>query len=200
MHRRRFLSLCGVSASITAAGCVQPPMNGESPTTEIPVSIVTTTAQPDVPFEYDAEMIESVANDERPARLRITITNSSDEVIALGEERDVQFHHVSSIERSLYLHPAGGETWDGPVDPGCWQMTEYVPIPEYYGVVTVESGEVLQAESYVYGHPELPDEVCLPEGEHHLDTSGVVGSDETAVLEGTSVTEFKWGVTLRVGE
>lgn len=194
MQRRRYLALGGGVA--LTAGCLADPGTPQETT----VGILSRDPQPDIPAEYDAEMLTSRATDEQPPRFRVSITNQTDGSLFLGEERDVQFHHAHSDDMELYLYPAEEETWDGPVEPGCWRMTEYVAVPEYYGVIEIEAGETRQAESYVYGHPSLPDGVCLPEGEHRLSIEGVTGEQEDDVLGAPDPAEFEWGVTLRISE
>ena len=117
----------------------------------------------------------------------------------MGEEWDILFHHVTSGDDVLYLHPASEETWDGPVEPGCWRLTEYVAIPEYYGTIPLQAGETMQADAYVYGHPDLPEDSCLPEGDYQLRTNGIAGDDEESISGGTGGTEFDWSFTLQVG-
>lgn len=73
--------------------------------------------------------------------------------MAPGAERAVQFHHVSSLDAAVYLHPPRDETWTGPVEPGCWRLTEPVADPEDYGTIEIGAGETRGAESLVYGHP-----------------------------------------------
>lgn len=200
MHRRRLL-VAGTGVPLSLSGCLGYTGGDGGATPEgVPVSVTSRAEQPDVPVEYDVELVAPVATADRPARLRVTLTNPTDEGVALGEERAVQFHHVSSDGDELYLHPAGEGPWEGPVEPGCWQLTERVAVPEYYGVVPLDAGESVRGESYVYGHPELPADTCLPAGEHPVRTTGVAGADEEALDEGTHRTEFEWGFTLRIGE
>lgn len=201
MDRRQFLTVSGANLSILLSGCTQSPGNGDgTPSSDVPVRITGRADQPAAPVDYGVEMVTSVATPDRPARLRVSVTNPSDRPVVLGEERAVQFHHVTSLDDALYLHPAGEETWDGPVNPGCWQLTEYVAVPEYYGTIPLDAGETTQADAYVYGHPDLPASTCLPEGDHHLRTSGMVGNTEEAVVDDTDATEFTWEFTVRIGE
>jgi hypothetical protein len=130
----------------------------------------------------------------------VEITNPTDSTVAMGEERTVQFHHVSSTDVELYLHPAGDETSPGPVEAGCWRMTEPVAVLQYYGIIEIAPGETRRAESLVYGHPNLPEGECLPPGDHRVEIEGVTGEDTEAVLDADEQTEFSWAFTLRVGE
>jgi hypothetical protein len=115
-------------------------------------------------------------------------------------DRADQFHHVASTNDQLYLHPPGDEARTGPVEPGCWRLTEPVAIPEYYGIIEVEAGETRRAESLVYGHPGLPEGECLPAGEHRITARGVAGDDPDAIGNEERTTEFSWGFTLAVEE
>ncbi len=178
-------------------GCVRPPGAGNG-SSDVTVSVAARAEQPDAPVEYAVETVASRPTEEQPARLRVTVTNRSDEPVVMGEERAVQFHHVASAERTLYLHPAGDEAWTGPVEPGCWRLTEAVAVPEYYGTVALDPGETVRGESYVYGHPDLPEDACLPTGDHEVRTQGSVGDDEESVAGGEGAAAFEWGFTLRI--
>lgn len=197
MHRRRLLALGGVTVPIVLSGCTQPP--GDEPATgNATVSVTERAEQPDAPVRYAVEMVTAAPTGDRPARLRVTVTNPTDAMVVLGEERDVKFHHVASTTRTLYLYPAGTGTERGPVEPGCWQLTEAVAVPEYYGTISLDAGETIHAETVVYGHPDLDTGTCLPEGDHRLRTTGVTGADEAAFDDESALTEFSWGFTLRV--
>lgn len=199
MDRRGVLRRVGVVLLIPGAGCVgsQSPGTRDSPTPDRgrTVTIVSRAGQPDAPIQYDARMGESLATDEHPARLRITIRNPTEQRVVIGEERAVKFHHVSSTNQELYLHPTGGEA---PVMDGCWQLTEPVAVAEYYGTISIGAGESIQADSVVYGHQNLPANTCLPTGDHQVTTSGIAGRDEDTVLEGAPIDEFEWGFRLRI--
>lgn len=190
MRRRRILALGGVAL----AGCVGPVSDGGTPGTR--VEVVSWADQPGVPVEYEVEVTEPRATADHPARIRVSITNPTDRTVVLGEERDVQFHHAMDDDREVYLFPAGDTV--GPVEPGCWQLTEPIPIAAYYGTLPIEAGETVRAESYVYGHYDLPKAACLPEGEHRIRTTGKAGEEEWT--PGEDATEFEWGFTLRIGE
>lgn len=199
MNRRQLLTGCGTGVLVSAGGCLQLPRGDDgTPAEEVTVSITGRADQPDAPVEYAVELVSSSATADRPARLRVSIRNPTDAPIVLGEERDVQFHHVASAEDTLYLHPASDTTFYGPVEPGCWRLTEPVAVAEYYGTIKLPAGETMQAEAYVYAHQDLPERTCLPEGSHRLATSGVVGDEEEAVTDGTNGTEFNWSFTLQV--
>lgn len=207
MQRRHVLTI----GTFVVAGCLnsQPPGNGDEPTDPSPtpsqsangteVSIVSRADQPDIPIAYTVEMAEQIATTVRPARIRVTISNTTESQVVLAEERAVQFHHVASTNETLYLHPTGDDTWTGPVDPGCWRLTEPVHPHMYYGTITLQEGETTHAESYVYGHEHLPEGTCLPEGDHQVLISGVVG-DEESTPDGKDGTNFEWGFTLRINK
>ncbi len=201
MYRRQLLVRGGFTIPISLGGCVQAPRSdGGTPSGEVPVTITSQADQPAVPVEYGVEMVRAGATNDEPAILRVSITNPTDATVVVGEERDIKFHHVSSTDETVYLYPTGDAGNRGPVVQGCWQLTEYVAVPEYYGTVTLSPGETGRAESYVYGHPELPAETCLPAGEHRLVTTGVAGDTEADVTEDEDATEFEWGFMFQIGE
>jgi hypothetical protein len=221
MHRRQVLHLGSVAFPLAISGCTSAggndgdtdtpaPSPADSPTPTVspsptptpagtPVEVVSTDDGPDVSIEYDAAMAEPLATGEHPARLRVTIRNRADQEVVLGEERAVQFHHVTSEDGTLYLLPDGSSP-DEFADPGCWRLTDRVAVPEYYGTIAVPAGESVVAESHVMGSADLPDGACLPSGEHRVTTSGMVAPSADDVLEDTGdATEFEWGLTLRIG-
>jgi hypothetical protein len=205
MLRRDVLRATGAAVATAMAGCGGAPGVGDGPPTgdgppdgELPVRIVSRAAQPEAPVRYEAEMVTAVATAERPARLRVSLTNTAAAPRIVAEERRVQFHHVSSTDGALYLYPAGDEPWAGPVEPGCWRLTDPVAVPEYYGMIPLDAGETLTADSFVYGGADLPAGACLPEGPHGVPISGVVG-DEEALPDAEGATEFTWGLSLRIG-
>lgn len=198
--RRRLLALGG-SIPVVVSGCVSTPGGGNGQGGNgAAVDITARMAQPAVPVDYDAAMVDSVATSERPARLRVTLTNPTEQAVVVGEERAVKFHHIESTDTTLYLHPASNEPWDGPVEPGCWQLTDFVAVPEYYGTIALDAGETVEAESFVYGHPDLPTGTCLPVGEHRVRMTGVAGDEEAVITDNATATEFEWGFTLRISD
>jgi hypothetical protein len=197
MNRRQYLGTCGATAGAVLSGCLGAPGAGDSnPTAEVAVSIASQMAQPDAPVAYDVALVRATATGESPARLRVSITNPRDQPIVLGEERDVRFHHIPSDDSALYLYPASDEGWGGPVEPGCWRLTDTVAVADYYGTITLEAGETMTAEADIYGHPALPDGDCLPTGQFHVATRGVVGDSVDSLDDGT---DYSWGFTLRLG-
>lgn len=199
MDRRHFLLLS--SGSLGLAGCLQapsPPSGGNSD--RVTLKIVNQAAQPNIPITYTVTLVQSVATKTQPGRLQITITNERDDAIALGEERDIKFHHVASSDRKVYLYPAGDGQWAGPVEPGCWRLTEHVAVPEYYGIETIPAGETLRAECFVYGHPDLAPDACLPAGDHAVRMMGIAADDEDGIVGDGEQTEFDWGFTLGISK
>jgi len=223
MRRRQVLRLGAAALPLAIAGCTSmggngggtgtPPLSPTDPPTATaspspsstptpagtPVEVVSTDDDPGVPVEYAATMAEPLATAEHPARLQVTIRNPTDGEVVLGEERAVQFHHVTSEDGALYLLPAGSDP-EAFADPGCWRLTDRVAVPEYYGTVTVPAGRSVEAESYVMGSADLPDGASLLSGEHRIETSGLAAPSADDVLENTGdATEFEWGFTLRIG-
>lgn len=155
--------------------------------------------QPDAPVEYEASMAEPLATDEHPARVRVRIRNPTDSEVVLGEERAVQFHHITSDDDALYLLPVGSraETF---AEPGCWRLTEPVAIAQYYGTISIPAGGSVSGESHVLGSADISGDVCLPRGEHRLRTRGRAAPTAADIFEGSDdATDYQWGFTLRVG-
>lgn len=222
MRRRQLLRLGAAALPVALAGCTSTGGPGDdatdsptrtptpSPSPSLtpsptptpagtPVEVVSTADAPDVPVEYDATMAEPLATDEHPARLRVRIRNPTDSAVVLGEERAVQFHHVTSDDGALYLLPADSRA-EAFADPGCWRLTDHVTVAEYYGTIEIPAGGSVDAESYVLGSADLPEGACLPTGEHRVRTSGRAAGDTEGILDGDdSATDFDWGFTLRVG-
>lgn len=210
MHRRQALRIGAGALAVGMAGCLaseapgdpspsESPSPSPSPTpTGTPVEIADRADQPDVPVEYAVEMAEPRATDEHPARPRVTLTNPTDSEVVLGEEREVQCYYVSSDGRTLYLAPVGDGEVDYPVNPGCWQLTEGVATDAYYGTLSVGAGEEVTAESFVFGHQDLPAGTCLPEGDHQVRIEGRAGDSPGEVTD-DGATRFEWGFTLQVG-
>lgn len=197
MKRRRLLALTG-GVAFPVAGCIDQPTTGTT-TDEVVAEVSEKFDQPAIGIRYRVELIESVATSEQPARLRLSLENTADSRLLLGEERDVLFHHRESDNQTLYLHPATDEDWTGPVEPGCWQMTDYVAIPEYYGTISLDPNESIQADSYIYGHPDLSDSDCLPIGAHTIRTSGNI-EDADSIGKDADDADFDWGFTLQLSE
>lgn len=215
MRRRQVLGLGVAALPVALAGCTSSGGPGGSEDTETPtaapspspsptptgtrIDIVSRAEAPDIPVEYDVTMAEPLATDEHPARLLVTIRNPTDSEVVLGEERAVQFHHVTSEDGALYLLPAGGRVEEF-AEPGCWRLTEHVAVAAYYGTTAVPAGGSISAESCVLGSADLPEDACLPTGEYRVVTSGrAAASAEPLLGGGDDATDFEWGFTLRVG-
>ncbi|MEF8840216.1 MAG: hypothetical protein V5A62_01130 [Haloarculaceae archaeon] len=204
MRRRQLLRLGAAALPVALAGCTSTGGPGyattDSPTpADTPVEVVSTADAPDVPVEYDVTMAEPVATGEHPARLHATIRNPTDSAVVLGEERAVQFHHVTSEDGALHLLPADSRVEEF-ADPGCWRLTDHVAVAEYYGTFEIPAGGSVDAESAVMGGADLPEGTCLPTGEHRVLTSGRVAGDAETLLDGGGeAADYEWGFTLRVG-
>jgi hypothetical protein len=172
---------------------------GTPPAVDEPrVRVTDRDEQPTVPIRYEAEMVAPLATADHPPRLRVSVTNTSDHGIVLGEERAVKFHHLQPGDGALYLLPAeSGEPTREPTNPGCWRLTEPVAVATYYGTISLGPGETRSAESALYGHWELPEDRCLPAGDHRVENSIGYGEDSDAVLGGGNE-RFDWGFTLAV--
>lgn len=169
-----------------------------TPLDEPSVRVSDRDEQPTVPIRYEAEMVAPLITEEHPPRVQVSVTNTGDQPLVLGEERAVKFHHLNAGAGALYLLPAeAGDPTRAPTDAGCWRLREPVAVATYYGTISLEPGETRRAVSAVYGHWELPEDGCLPEGDHRVETSIGYGEDTDAVL-GDGTEQFDWGFTLSV--
>jgi hypothetical protein len=73
---------------------------------------------------------ESVAAEEHPPGLSASVTNDSEETVAIGDGRASVFAYQYADGGYLALLPADG---DWPAEPGCWALTEGVATTEETG-------------------------------------------------------------------
>lgn len=194
LFRRTFLSIgVGTVLSSSIAGCVTAP--GGSDDTDRRVRVVTVDDSPDIPVEPSVEVIAAAPTRSDPARLRVTVTNTADDPIQVGEERAIVFAYVHSTERpGLILLPAGESDYPA-VRSGCWRLTEGIAVAEYYGVVDLDPGESTDRVVGVWGDSELT-EGCLPMGRFRFETTFSGGPDQDAI--GDPQWNANWGFALEV--
>ncbi|WP_411966258.1 hypothetical protein [Haloferax sp. YSMS24] len=156
------------------------------------IMLTNVDAAPDLPIEPTVEVSEDVATDDHPPQLRVTLTNTSDQVVEVGEGRAIFFQYVSDDSRELIFLPAG-ETY--PADPGCWRLDEPIAVTEEYRVESFDPGESRSKLVDLYGaaKQEGEEESCLPVGEFRFETTMTVGSLSGGDDERTST---KWGFSL----
>jgi hypothetical protein len=91
----------------------------------------------------------------------VTLTNTSDAPVTVGEGRAVRFQYVVDDSRILQLLPAEGSY---PVDEGnCWRLNEAVATTMEYRTEELGPGETITADVELYALPAY--DGCLPVGE-----------------------------------
>ena len=138
------------------------------------VTLASVDQRPNLPVRPTVEVLEPVATQEHPPRLRVTVENGSDGPITLGEARAVVFQYVTSESGELTLLPPGE---DYPAEAGCWRLREGIAVTEEYRTVTLDPGEAHASDLDLYGAPTQED-VCLPVGEHRFETVFSVSTGE----------------------
>ncbi|KTG26868.1 hypothetical protein [Haloferax profundi] len=155
------------------------------------IVLTSVDSAPDIPIEPTVEVHKDVATDDHPPQLRVTLTNTSDERVEVGEGRAIFFQYVGDDSRDLILLPAGQEY---PAEPGCWRLDDPIAVTEEYRIETFEPGESKSALVDLYGAAkEDGEDSCLPVGEFRFETTfavgGLTGGDEKR-------TTATWGFSL----
>ncbi|WP_435118747.1 hypothetical protein [Halolamina sp. C58] len=204
MHTRRSV-LAGASL-LTLSGCLSAPPIG-TPTSGLPdgdggagstrpegtggpaVTLASVDDEPDLPLAIEVAVTEPVATEAHPPRLAVSVTNDSDEAVAIGEARAAVFEYQYSEGGYLALLPADGEY---AADPGCWRLNEGVGTTEEYRTVTLEPGasHTSDLELYAAGVEEA---ACLPVGEHRFETTIARYPDPDDLGDGESA---DWGFSV----
>mgnify|MGYP000383302374 CR=1 FL=1 len=126
-----------------------------------------TDDQPDLPLSADVTVTDGVATEEHPPLLSVSLTNTGDDTVAVGEARSAVFEYVTSESGYLTLLPADGE-YDA--DPGCWRLDLPVATTMEYRTATLAPGESLTSDLALYAAGVEAD-ACLPVGEHRFETT-----------------------------
>ncbi|KAB1191237.1 MULTISPECIES: hypothetical protein [Haloferax] len=155
------------------------------------ISLTGVDAVPDTPIEPTVDVVRDVATDDHPPQLQITLTNTGDETVEVGEGRAIFFQYVSDDSRELILLPAG-ETY--PAEPGCWRLDEPIAVTEEYRIESFEPGESRSKLVDLYGAAkDGGEDSCLPVGVFRFGTTytvgGLSGGDEER-------TDAQWGFSL----
>lgn len=190
--RRDVLKLGSAAGSLALAGCQFGHGRESFPTIQI-------ESDP-VPGEWGVEIDVTIENQfgwQRPARLRITFTNTAD------YEREFSFgkippfvpldgEHASSDARlQLYpVHPHQGvDTYNGSEAPaaipsrpedGCWRATDYIAIELGYLHVTLSPGEEIGETYAVLAHPDSS--TCLAAGDYRFEDRSITPTGDKWVL------------------
>jgi hypothetical protein len=150
------------------------------------VTLVGTDPAPDLPVEPAVGVLEPVATEDHPPALRVTLTNTSDAPVAVGEGRAVRFQYVVDDARILQLLPAESEY---PVAEGnCWRLSEAVSTTMEYRTEELAPGETVSADVELYALPEY--DGCLPVGEFRFETRIGAGDSMEAMAQAD------WGFTV----
>ncbi|WP_224337464.1 hypothetical protein [Haloprofundus halobius] len=166
-----------------AAGGTQPEGTGGPG-----ITICAVDEAPELPVAPSVEATESVATDEHPPQLRVTVTNESDRTVRIGEGREVFFEYVSDDDGHLTLLPADGE-YDA--EPGCWRLNEPIAITQEYRVIELEAGESTERLVDLYGAAD--GDGCLAVGEFRFEAQYSVLSESME-----SEQRATWGFSLRL--
>lgn len=179
---------------MTLGGCVTIPNNGSS-AANVRISIVAKDDPPELPVRPDVEIQSPESTEDAPPQIQATVTNISDERVNVGEEREIVFAFVHSEHQpGIQLLPEPSSNYSS-VEPGCWRLTDGVPIPEYYGIVTLDPGESVSRVNGVWGSHEL-DQGCLPTGQFRFEGTYTMAPDGPPEKE----TSARWGFELSITE
>ncbi|WP_254824465.1 hypothetical protein [Haloglomus halophilum] len=143
---------------------------------------------PDAPLAADVTFLEPVATAETPPSLRVTLTNTGDGAVRVGEGRAARFQYVHDESGRLVLLPVEGE-WDA--EPDCWRLRHGIATTEEYRTFELAPGASATADLALYTSAET--DACLPVGEHTFRTPYQVGGADSAPGEGTG---GEWGFTV----
>ena len=207
--RRDLLRLAGLSGTALVAGCLSNGGPTATPTDDLPtdtptddsggtrptgtggpgVSVVAIDEAPDLPIRPTVEVVTEAATEATPPQLRVTVTNEADEVISIGEGRDVVFAYVADEDGLLILLPAGEEY---PAEAGCWRLTEGIAVTEEYRTTELDPGESTSQLLDLYALPG--EDACLPVGQFRFtSTYSVARGPDRIPTEGSSA---EWGFTV----
>jgi hypothetical protein len=138
------------------------------------VTLTSVDGLSDLPVEPGVEVLEPVATEDHPPSLRVTLSNTGEGALTVGEGRAIRFQYVSDDSGTLQLLPAEGEY---PVPEGnCWRLTEGVATTMEYRTDELEPGEALEADVELYALPGY--DGCLPVGEFRFETAYTVSTGD----------------------
>lgn len=150
---------------------------------------VATTDPTDGPVEHAVSVVREAATEEAPPGLGVTITNTSDTSLTVGEGRAVVFAYRPDTAGHLILLPADGEY---PAEPGCWRLDEPVAVTQEYRTRTLAPGETATRALDCYALPG--EDACLPVGEYRFETTFRTGTGDDSTAEERA--ERSWGFSV----
>lgn len=151
-----------------------------------------TDDQPSLPLAVDVTVTDGVATEEHPPLLTVSVTNTGEGPVAVGEARAAVFEYVTSESGHLTLLPADGE-YDA--EPGCWRLDSPVATTMEYRTETLEPGASLSADLALYA-AGVEDDACLPVGEHRFGTTITRYTDPEDLAGGEEAVEWGFSVLL----
>ncbi|WP_254832989.1 DUF4232 domain-containing protein [Haloglomus salinum] len=143
---------------------------------------------PAAPLAADVTLVAPVATAEAPPALRVTLTNTGDGAVRIGEGRAARFRYVHDESGRLVLLPVESE-WDA--EPDCWRLRHGIVTTEEYRTFELAPGASATADLALYASSET--DACLPVGEHTFRTRYQVGPAGSAPGEGSG---GEWGFTV----
>ena len=135
------------------------------------VGIAETDDPPDLPVEPAVSVVEPTGSGDAPPTLRVSLTNTSDEAVVVGEGRAIRFQYVTDERGLLQLLPAEEEYAVAGED--CLRLTDTVAVTEEYRTEELGPGETIEADVRLYALPSY--DGCVPVGEFRFETSYAVG-------------------------
>lgn len=153
------------------------------------------------PFDHGVEVVRSALDADRPPRIRVGLTNTSDSPVWNTTVRIPAFggfitRRGPEGHRLVLLDPEGAyET----TDPDCWRVDlDRFELNRAYtnavGDRRYDPGETVSTTFEVYGHPEN-DEPCLAAGEYPTDIGYYLSEDDRTE---TTEWEYRWGFRIAV--
>ena len=158
---------------------------------------------PDAPLEPSVTVTQFSITADETARIRVTLTNTSDQTVWNTGVRIPAFSAFITQagpqgQRLVLLKPDGQyET----ASAGCWraEMEEFYLTRAYTDAgadVRYLAGETKATEFAVYGHPEN-DDCCIAPGEYPIKSSyEIATAEEVEEVEW----EYEWGFGITVTE
>lgn len=142
-----------------------------------------------LPIRVDVAVTRESATDEHPPGLRVTVTDTSEERIGLGEGRAVVFAYRHSTDASLLLLPA---EYDAPAEAGCWRLTDGIAVTQEYRTLDLGPGESVEQDLSLYAaHDDV--DACLPVGQYRFESGYTVFETPDRPSEGEQST---WGFSV----
>lgn len=168
---------------------------------EVQVSSVD-SVPPDVPLEPSVTVTRSSITADRTARIRVTLTNTSDRTVSNSSRIRAFSAFVTRAgpqgQKLVLLKP---DVQYETASTGCWraELEEFHLDRAYTDVgadVRYPAGETKATEFAVYGHPEN-DDCCIVPGEYPIKNRyTIVADDEVEQVEW----QYEWGFGITVAE